>query len=176
MSSKKTPKVNGIFYDSVEYGGGLSENFDENLSKQKEIRNKKGKEKKKSEDIKKTKRSIFNYIEKLNKFPSNRLNSIILTKGKNPIFIKKEQIKLIFDRKGIVGINLLYCFIKDAQSCNIADMMEHIEHYLELGGEDYLAFGTDFDAGRTLVPRPAAGITAFLIFINSDLRIFVIYY
>ena len=23
--------------------------------------------------------------------------------------------------------------------------MEHIEHYLELGGENYLAFGTDFD-------------------------------
>lgn len=56
-----------------------------------------------------------------------------------------EQIKLIFDRKGIVGINLLYCFIKDAASCNIDDMMKHIEHYLELGGEDFVAFGTDFD-------------------------------
>ena len=128
MSSKKTPKVNGIFYDSVEYGGGLSENFDENLSKQKEIRNKKGKEKKKSEDIKNTKRSIFNYIEKLNKFPSNRLNSIILTKGKNPIFIKKEQIKLIFELYDLRDMNGCLISLRNPNSEKIKNSFKNLEN------------------------------------------------
>lgn len=59
--------------------------------------------------------------------------------------LKDEQIKLIFERGGIIGINLYYRFIKDDKSCNINDLMEHIEHYLELGGENFISFGTDFD-------------------------------
>lgn len=59
--------------------------------------------------------------------------------------LKDKQIKLIFERGGIVGINLYHSFIKNAESCTIINMMEHIEHYIELGGENLISFGTDFD-------------------------------
>ena len=127
MSSKKTPKVNGIFYDSVEYGGGLSENFYENLSKRNQIRDKKGKEEKKSKDIKKTKKDILKYVEKLNKFSSNKLNSLILTKGKEPIFNKKEQIKLIFDLYDLRDMNGCFISLRNPNSEKIKNSFKDLE-------------------------------------------------
>ena len=127
MSSKKTPKVNGIFYDSVEYGGGLSENFDANLSKRNEIRDKKGKEEKKSKDIKKTKKDILKYVEKLNKFSSNKLNSLLLTKGKAPIFNKKEQIKLIFDLYDLRDMNGCFISLRNPDSEKIKNSFKDLE-------------------------------------------------
>ena len=127
MSSKKTPKVNGIFYDSVEYGGGLSENFYENLSKRNQIRDKKGKEEKKSKDIKKTKKDILKYVEKLNKFSSNKLNSLLLTKGKAPIFNKKEQIKLIFDLYDLRDMNGCFISLRNPDSEKIKNSFKDLE-------------------------------------------------
>lgn len=127
MSSKKTPKVNGIFYDSFEYGGGLSEDFDEKLSKRIENLNKKGKEEKKLKDIKKTRKNISNTIEKLDKFSSAHLNYIIIANGKEPIFNKKEQIKLIFDLYNLKDMPTCLNLLRNPKSEEIRNFFSNLK-------------------------------------------------
>ena len=127
MSSKKTPKVNGIIYDSYEYGGGLSKDFDEKLSKREKNLNKKGKEEKKLKDIKKTKKNIINNVEKFDRYSSNQLNYIILTKGKDPIFNKKEQIKLIFDLYDLKDMPACFNLLRNPKSEKIKNSFSNLK-------------------------------------------------
>ncbi len=61
-----------------------------------------------------------------------------------------EQIKIIIDRKGLFGLNFHNKFLNEnyEQAC-IYDILRHTEHFLSLGGENCISFGTDFD-GCTL--------------------------
>lgn len=56
-----------------------------------------------------------------------------------------EQFKAIVERGGIVGINLYPPFLSGHIFAGFDDILRHIYHFLELGGEDTLAFGADFD-------------------------------
>ena len=56
-----------------------------------------------------------------------------------------EQIKIIKERNGIVGLNLCVDFIEDENAKGIDSIYRQVEHFLELDCEDALAFGTDFD-------------------------------
>lgn len=52
----------------------------------------------------------------------------------------------IRDRGGIVGLNYYRNFIVDGgETASIEDLMKHVRHFLELGGEDTIALGSDFD-------------------------------
>lgn len=54
--------------------------------------------------------------------------------------------------KGLVGLNYCINFIRDdANVKSFDDLYRHIEHFLELGGEDVIALGSDFD-GAPLPP------------------------
>ena len=53
-------------------------------------------------------------------------------------------------RGGIVGINFHRSFIReDGENGDITDLLKHVHHFLELGGEDTLALGSDFDGCDT---------------------------
>lgn len=56
-----------------------------------------------------------------------------------------EQFKIISERGGIVGINFCKEFLSDKKSLGFDDIIKHAEHFLELGGENTIAFGSDFD-------------------------------
>lgn len=56
-----------------------------------------------------------------------------------------EQFKEIVSRGGIVGINFYREFISEKDSDNIDMLFRHIERFLELGGENALCIGSDFD-------------------------------
>jgi len=72
----------------------------------------------------------------------------------HPRNLTDEQIRIIIERKGLMGINLYPFFLgKDA---DISTVLAHIEHVLSLGGEDALAFGCDFD-GVDCLPRGIHG-------------------
>ena len=52
----------------------------------------------------------------------------------------------IIDRRGIVGLNYYDNFIVDGGgSTDIADLIRHVHHFLELGGENVIALGSDYD-------------------------------
>ncbi len=55
-----------------------------------------------------------------------------------------EQIKIIIDRKGIIGVNFYDKFLGKQYECFDA-VYRHIYHILSLGGEDAVAMGSDFD-------------------------------
>lgn len=55
-----------------------------------------------------------------------------------------EQICLLIARDGLIGINFVPYFVAK-QNATIADLCRHIEHICELGGEDHIFFGSDFD-------------------------------
>lgn len=64
-----------------------------------------------------------------------------------------EQFKAIRDMGGVVGINFCTMFLADVEmgrrEVTKEQFMAHILHFLELGGEDCVALGSDFD-GATL--------------------------
>lgn len=76
-----------------------------------------------------------------------------------------EQFAEIRDRGGIVGLNFADIFLSDAAPTtppSFDDISSHIDHWLELGGEDVIALGSDFDGCDTPpVIETAAEMPAF---------------
>lgn len=57
--------------------------------------------------------------------------------------LKDEQIKIIIERKGLIGLNFYNTFLGSGNSVEM--LIKHAEYMLNLGGEDVLAIGSDFD-------------------------------
>ena len=59
------------------------------------------------------------------------------------------QIKEIVDRNGIIGLTYCACFVKEnAAAASFDELYRHIEHFLELGCENCLALGSDYDGAE----------------------------
>lgn len=57
-----------------------------------------------------------------------------------------EQIKLISNKGGIIGINLYRDFLSvDRNEANIECVIKHIKHICEIGGNRCIAIGSDYD-------------------------------
>lgn len=57
-----------------------------------------------------------------------------------------EMFCLIAQKGGIVGLNFCRDFIADGgKNADLTAMAEHVEHFLELGGENAIALGSDYD-------------------------------
>ena len=65
--------------------------------------------------------------------------------------LNDEQIKEIIARKGFIGLNFYSTFIGAQGDDIVKSFLKHVEHFLELGAEDVLGFGADFD-GMDLSP------------------------
>lgn len=59
--------------------------------------------------------------------------------------LKDEQILEIIRRKGFIGLNFYANFISNREDTMKIDFVRHVEHFLNLGAEDVLGFGADFD-------------------------------
>ncbi len=70
--------------------------------------------------------------------------------------LKDEQFKMIAKCGGMVGINFCKDFLSDKGFPSFDDIIKHAEHFLELGGENTIAFGSDFDGCD--VPDEISGI------------------
>ncbi len=51
---------------------------------------------------------------------------------------------------GIVGVSLAPMHLTNGDVCTIDDIVRHIEHYMELGGEDTVCLGCDLDGVESL--------------------------
>ncbi len=56
-----------------------------------------------------------------------------------------EQIKIIANSGGIIGVPFYSQFLNGSNKTEIYDIIRHIEHLIKIGGEDVAALGTDFD-------------------------------
>lgn len=55
------------------------------------------------------------------------------------------QLKELFDAGGFVGINFFPKFLTEELPATIDDVVHHIDHMMQLGGEGKVGFGSDFD-------------------------------
>ena len=79
-------------------------------------------------------------------FVASHSNSYSVTQHRRNL--TDRQFEIIKERGGLVGINFHNAFLNNAPEKACAeDIIRHIEHFLSLGGEDTVCFGSDFDGG-----------------------------
>ncbi len=67
-----------------------------------------------------------------------------------------EQFSEIVSRSGYVGINIYPVFLNGTKNADTDDVLRHIDRFLELGGEDTIGIGADFD-GVDCLPEGLCG-------------------
>lgn len=79
-------------------------------------------------------------------FVASHSNSYAVTPHRRNL--KDEQINLLIQRGGLIGLNFHNAFLNDNPAgASVTDILRHAEHFLSLGAEDALCFGSDFDGG-----------------------------
>lgn len=73
----------------------------------------------------------------------------------HPRNLNDEQVKGLIARNGLIGITYVPWFVNETGQATIDDILHHIEHVCELGGQDHIMLGSDFDGIDTYV----AGLT-----------------
>ncbi len=68
----------------------------------------------------------------------------------HPRNLTDEQFGELARRGGLVGLNGYTAFVSSKQRVTMSDLFPHIDHWMELGGEDSLAIGADFDGCNSL--------------------------
>lgn len=59
--------------------------------------------------------------------------------------LTKEQVRALIDRNGFIGMNFYPYFLTGNETAEIDDVVRHIDAICEMGGEEILGFGSDFD-------------------------------
>ena len=67
------------------------------------------------------------------------------------------QIKAIANSGGVLGVPFYSFFLNGTNKTNINDIIIHLEHLINVGGEDVAAIGTDFDGMECELPFQNAG-------------------
>ena len=82
---------------------------------------------------------------KIAKYPMAASHSNCRAVWDHPRNLRDDQIRYIIQTGGIVGLNFYIGFINGQQNPKPQDLLKHVEHFLELGGENTLALGSDYD-------------------------------
>lgn len=84
---------------------------------------------------------IFDYINlKGLQLPVMASHSNARTIANHPRNLPDELAKEVFRRGGVIGMNFYRPFIGSSPK----ELAKHLEHWIDLGGEDHLCFGADF--------------------------------
>lgn len=59
--------------------------------------------------------------------------------------LTRDMVRAIIDRKGFIGVNFYSSFLREDGEATLDDVLRHIDALCELGGEDVVGFGSDFD-------------------------------
>lgn len=63
-----------------------------------------------------------------------------------------DMFKLIVSSGGCVGINFYPPFLEESGKADADSIVKHIEHFMELGGENNIGIGADFDGTENNLP------------------------
>lgn len=75
-----------------------------------------------------------------------------------PRNLTDDQFRCIAERRGLVGLNFFTGFLReDRKDACMEDLLRHAEHFLDLGGEEVLALGSDFDGAEMPCDLPDCG-------------------
>lgn len=66
--------------------------------------------------------------------------------------LKKWQVRELISRGGLIGLNFYPAFLGTGRFCAFEKIRDNIEYLLSLGGENCIAFGSDFD-GAEMSPQ-----------------------
>lgn len=72
----------------------------------------------------------------------------------HPRNLTDEMFRALIERRGFVGLNYSRGFL--GENPTVETVADHLEHFLELGGEDQVGLGSDFDG--TDVPGDLSGV------------------
>ncbi len=84
--------------------------------------------------------------------------------------ITAEQFKAIASSGGVVGINFFSYFLTNNGEASHKDIINHIEYFMGLGGENHIGLGSDFD-GIDKTPIDINGIQELDIIFNALLQL-----
>ncbi len=56
-----------------------------------------------------------------------------------------EMIRALAEKGGVSGVNFYPAFLNGTESAVTDDLVSHIDHMYRIGGEEFVAIGTDFD-------------------------------
>ncbi|QFT88941.1 Membrane dipeptidase (Peptidase family M19) [Bacillus sp. THAF10] len=59
--------------------------------------------------------------------------------------LSDEQIKALIQKDAAIGVTFFPPFLTEGKSCNIGDVLRHVEHLCSLGAVSNIGFGSDFD-------------------------------
>lgn len=62
-----------------------------------------------------------------------------------PRNLTREQVRALINRKGFIGVNFYSCFLTKNDTAVLDDVVRHIDALCEMGAEDIIGFGSDFD-------------------------------
>lgn len=90
---------------------------------------------------KKTFWDVFKYTKK--SFVASHSNCQAICPHKRNL--DDDQILAIKERNGLIGLNLYAPFIKESYVVSLSDLVKHVDHLLNLIGENNICWGCDFD-------------------------------
>ena len=59
--------------------------------------------------------------------------------------LTEAQIRAVIEKKGYIGVNFYSAFLANGRAATLEDVYRHVDAILQLGGEDVVGFGRDFD-------------------------------
>lgn len=59
--------------------------------------------------------------------------------------LNDRQLRLLFSTGGYVGVNFFVPFLTDTGKADLDTVIDHIAYMCDLGGEEFIGFGSDFD-------------------------------
>ncbi len=100
----------------------------------------------------------FADMEKLCKGPFTATHSNARTVCDHCRNLTDDQVKIIIERNGLIGLNLNPPFLNDNGPATYEDILRHAEKILSLGGENVLALGGDLD-GIGSLPKGISNVS-----------------
>jgi len=70
---------------------------------------------------------------------------------RHPRNLEDDQIREIARRGGVVGVIFVSPYARSTFGATLRDVADHVEHLVRIGGEDCVAFGSDYDGFMPLV-------------------------
>jgi len=81
-------------------------------------------------------------------FMASHSNAYAITP--HPRNLTDDQIIAIVERDGIIAFTLFPQFLTDSGTPTMSDIIRHIAHFIELGAENHIGLGSDFDGFNTM--------------------------